>query len=190
MPGVFNINIKDGIVYKSLSDSNKAQKIQKRIKTEKNKYIYHITNSCKLPIIGEYIPECIDVNTNGSYSMKFIEGINLMDLLKKEDDECKNAGWISKEIKLEKNIIEDIIVELTNLEEKLYEYNKQYTLRGDWYLHNLIYNINSKRIYNVDLEGFYTYCYKHKNCNPVCKPETLSKHYKHLKEYIALSSNM
>ena len=186
MPGIFNINIKDGIVYKSFNNENAYGKsLQKKIKYDMEKYIYYITNSYKLPIIGQYIPECIDVNnTNGSYSMKFIEGINLMDLLNKNDNACKSAGWISKEIKLEKGMIEDIVIELTNLEEKLYEYNKQYTLRGDWYLHNLIYNINSKRIYNVDLEGFYTYCYTDKNCNPVCNPKNLSNHYKNLRKYI------
>ena len=89
--------------------------------------------------------------------MKYIEGINLMDILKKKDKKCLIAGWNSKELKLNFDTGKDILKNLLYIENKLHEYSKNYSLRGDWFLHNLIYDTTRKQIYNIDLEGFYSY---------------------------------
>ena len=159
MPGVFNIKISDGIIKKILNTNNlTAKKIIKELKNPENLKIYKIhLVSNNLPIIGNFIENPIDIKDNGDYSMKYIEGINLMDILKKQDEKCLIAGWDSKELKLNFETGKDILKHLLYLENKLHEYGKIYSLRGDWFLHNLIYDIKKKQIYNVDLEGFYSY---------------------------------
>ena len=159
MPGVFNIKINDGIINKILNSSNSiAKKIINELKNPDNlkNYKIHLL-SHNLPIIGKFIENPININDNGNYSMKYIEGINLMDILKKKDEKCLIAGWDSKELKLNSETGEDILKHLLYLENKLFEYSKIYSLRGDWFLHNLIYDTKRKKIYNIDLEGFYSY---------------------------------
>ena len=159
MPGVFNIKISDGIIKKILNTNNlTAKKIIKELKNPENLKIYKIhLVSHNLPIIGNFIEKPINIKDNGNYSMKYIEGINLMDILKKQDEKCLIAGWDSKELKLNFETGKDILKHLLYLENKLHEYGKIYSLRGDWLVHNLIYDIKKKQIYNVDLEGFYSY---------------------------------
>lgn len=166
MPGVFNIKINDGIINKILNRSNlTAKKIIKELKNPENLKIYKIhLVSNNLPIIGNFIENPIDIKDNGDYSMKYIEGINLMDILKKNNPKCKIAGWNSKELTLNHEIGIEIIEQLLYLENKLNEFSKIYSLRGDWFLHNLIYDITRKQLYNIDLEGFYSY---HGN-SPMC----------------------
>jgi hypothetical protein len=43
--------------------------------------------------------------------------------------------------------------------------NKHGSLIGDWALHNIIYDLESKKLLNIDLEGFYTYPKVHNNGN-------------------------
>lgn len=160
MPGVFNIVIANKIVYKILNDINKTGiQILCELKDKKNldKYIKEL-NSYNLPIIGKFIERPINIEYNGSYTMNYIEGINLMDILKKNDTKCKISGWVSKEIIVNKKIGIEILKQLIFLENELYNYSKIYSLRGDWFLHNLIFDINKNCIYNIDLEGFYSYC--------------------------------
>lgn len=159
MPGVFDIRIDNGYVYKTLNKRNKtAIQISSELKNENKlkEYIAQL-NSYKLPIIGKFIKPPSNTHNNGNYDMKYVEGINLMDILKENNEKCKKAGWNSKEVKLEKYIGMDILNKLFILESSLYEYSKSFSLRGDWFLHNLIYDLNDKEIYNIDLEGFYTY---------------------------------
>jgi hypothetical protein len=159
MPGVFNIKISNDIVYKSL---NKGNNIGSRIITELsnidnyNHYLIKL-NSNILPIIGKYIKEPLLIERNGNYTMNRVNGYNLMDLLKKKHKLCKIAGWSSKQLKLHTNICIKILIALFELEYSLYLYNKNNKLDGDWFLHNLIYDIKDQQIYNIDLEGFYSY---------------------------------
>ena len=159
MPGVFKIQINNEIINKILNTANlTAKQISNELKDEENlkKYLIHV-NSYNLPIIGKFIEKPLNIEENGSYSMKYIKGINLMDILKKNNPLCKTAGWNSKEIKLNRETGIEILKELLLLENELYRYSKSYSLRGDWFLHNLIYDISRNQIYNIDLEGFYTY---------------------------------
>jgi len=159
MPGVFKIQVDNGIMTKQLNTNNStARKILQELKVAENLKIYKIQlNSHSLPIIGQFIEKPINIKDNGNYTMKYIEGLNLMDILKKQDEKCFIAGWDSKELKLNFETGKDILKHLLYLENKLHEYGKIYSLRGDWFLHNLIYDIKKTQIYNVDLEGFYIY---------------------------------
>lgn len=159
MPGVFKIQINNEIINKILNTTNlTAKQISNELKDKENlkKYIIHV-NSYNLPIIGKFIEKPLNIEENGSYNMKYIKGINLMDILKKNNPLCKTADWNSKEIKLNRETGIEILKELLLLENELYRYSKSYSLRGDWFLHNLIYDISRTQIYNIDLEGFYTY---------------------------------
>lgn len=166
MPGVFNINVKENIIYKDLNINHPTGKnINKELKTDSNYELYkQYLNSHNLPIIGRFISSPISIERNGNYSMNFIDGINLMDLLEPNHKLCKFAGWNSKNIKLDKNTCVDILRKLNLLINDLHQYSKKNSLRGDWFLHNLIYEPLNKKIYNVDLEGFYTYY----NDSPMC----------------------
>ena len=157
MPGVFYITVKNDIVYKKLNKNNSTGKnIIKQLKDNVKIYKNQL-NSHTLPIIGQFIPPPILVENNGNYNMHLINGINLMNILNKNNNLCKIAGWNSRELKLSKKMCINILKQLFFLEINLYKYNKKYSLRGDWFLHNLIFDISKNKIYNVDLEGFYTY---------------------------------
>lgn len=167
MPGVFDIKIVENIVYKNLSPSHITAKQLKNDlsnETENVKYKNIIQNSCNLPIIGKYISSALNVHNDGSYEMKYIIGINLMDILNNNHSLCKTAGWDSKEVTVNNDVAIKLYNELICLEHDLNIYSKKYTLTGDWFLHNLVYDIEKNEILNIDLEGFYTY----KQPSPMC----------------------
>ena len=167
MPGVFNIKIENDIVYKELNIKNPTgRNLKNKLSNnekEINEYKKHL-DSYKLPIIGKFTAPPLSVNDNGNYTMKFISGINLMDILDKNDPLCKNARWKSKEIKPNNDISINILKQSFILEHSL-NLHKNLSLRGDWFLHNMIYNEQNNIIYNVDLEGFYSYFGKSAMCD-------------------------
>ena len=168
MPGVFNIKIENDIVYKELNTNNSiARKIKNKLSNnedELKKYKKHL-DSYKLPIIGKFIQPPLSVADDGSYTMKFIPGINLMDILDKNNHLCKNVSkWKSKEIKPDYNTTINILKQISVLENAL-NLCENLSLRGDWFLHNLIYSEQDNIIYNIDLEGFYTYSSKDDVCD-------------------------
>ena len=158
MPGVFNIKIENEIVYKTINIKNSTGRpLKNKLNDKKQLDLYkkHL-DSYKLPIIGKFIPPPLTVGDDGSYTMKFISGINLMDILDKKDQLCVGAGWKSKEIKPNNDNSINILKQSYILEHSL-NLHKNLSLRGDWFLHNMIYNEQDNIIYNVDLEGFYSY---------------------------------
>ncbi len=158
MPGVFNIKIENDIVYKTINTKNPTGRSLKNKLNNKNQLDLYkkYLDSYKLPIIGKFIPPPLTVGDDGSYTMKFIPGINLMDILDKEDKLCMSAGWKSKEIKPNNDNSINILKQSYILEHSI-NLHKNLSLRGDWFLHNMIYNEENNIIYNVDLEGFYSY---------------------------------
>ncbi len=115
-----------------------------------NKYIFH--------------PEKITIENDGSYYSKFIKnGIRLYDI---------NSNSI-----LDYKILNKIENKLIDLQNDLNKYVKTNKLSGDWALHNLIYCLDTNKIYNVDLEGFYTYPLIHDNgnCDINCCNERFDK---------------
>lgn len=159
MPGVFDITIKENKVYKKVNKHNSiGQNLITQLKNPTNRIRYvKALNSNNLDIIGEFIPPPLEIYDNGDYNMEEINGINLMDILPKNNPLCINARWKSKELTLDKTLCKCILEQLLVLESRLYRYNKITKLSGDWFLHNLIYDSSMNKIYNIDLEGFYTY---------------------------------
>ena len=122
------------IKYETRSQKILANKIKKKFLNYKN-IIENIHKVNFLPSIKGY-----DVENDGSYKCKFINGYRL--------DRIENLELETKEIY-------KIKIEILKLKSILNEnVNK---LSGDWALHNLIYSINDNKIYNVDLEGFFSY---------------------------------
>lgn len=144
--GLFDlyINDKHQIIYKKIKKNIDNISIYKNI-------IYNLKNN---PILSKYIlkPENIQIKEDGSYFSMFVKnGIRLYDI-------------DSKKV-IDNNILIKIKESVKYLQKDLNEYVKNNTLNGDWALHNLIYCLDTNKIYNVDLEGFYTYPFIHNNGN-------------------------
>ena len=105
-------------------------------------------------ILKEYIHDIknIVIENDGSYFCSFIKNnIRLYDINKDSDISDDNL------IKIKNAII--------NMKIILNKYCEKNKLKGDWALHNLLYCFDTNKIYNVDIEGFYTYPYIHNNGN-------------------------
>ncbi len=144
--GLFDIyiNKKELIIYKKIrckiDNITKYKNIIYNLKTKSilNKYIYY--------------PEKVNIEDDGSYYSKLIEnGIRLYD--------------INSNTQIDIKILKKILDCVKYLQNDLNEYVKTKILNGDWALHNLIYCLDMNKIYNIDLEGFYTYPYIHNNGN-------------------------
>ena len=148
--GVFDIfiNTNENILYKK----NKKNNLFDNIENYK-KIIYGIKSN---PVLCEYIfePEKIYIEDDGSYYSSYIKnGILLYD--------------INSNSRIDDIILDNLKRSIQDMKKKLNNYVKTNKLSGDWALHNLIYCLDTNKIYNVDLEGFYTYpfIYDNGNCN-------------------------
>lgn len=104
-----------------------------------------------LEFLGKHISKLRKVYRTGSYSGSYHAGYNLYMLNIKEI-------YPNKDLLTDQRIIADIKVAVVELIGALEKYQCKYqTITGDWNLQNLIYDIELKRIVNVDLEGFYSY---------------------------------
>ena len=105
-------------------------------------------------ICGHKLRNNIYITNDGSYYCEYIKnGIRLYDI-------NINSNIDKIILKHLKECIIDIKKDLNNYCTRIKKLN------GDWALHNLVYCIDTKQIYNVDLEGFYTY--PHINHNDQC----------------------
>ena len=192
MPGVYDIVINGDIVEKRLNDNHAISlKIKDKLKSVEESTIFMdiIKNSHELEIIGPYINKCTEVNRDGSYTSPFITGINLMDILPADHPLCAISLFKSQYIQITEFVAKKILKKLFELEMTLHKYNKREDLVGDWFLHNLIYNIESDNIINVDLEGFYTYRNKNHESDltyylpmqfDACREELLCRYNTHI----------
>ncbi len=114
----------------SLKDNNNYQK-----------YKNFIENTIYQSYIGKHVIKGYNVEPDGSYKSKYVDGYRLDRIDNSIDD-----GTLNK-----------IITQINKLKNVLNEANSKSTLGGDWPLHNLIYSIKDDIIYNVDLEGFFSY---------------------------------
>ncbi len=80
-----------------------------------------------------------NVKRNSGYSSLYVDGYRL-DKVNKETD---------------KDILLKIKKAVKKLKKNLDDNKKNLT--GDWDLHNLVYSIEDDKIYNIDIEGFFTY---------------------------------
>jgi hypothetical protein len=145
--GVFHIYINSDqtVVYKKPKNTKYGLRLKELLgnEVEFNKYSDIILNTHNDTILGRYTIKGFDIEDDGAYKCKYIHGYRLDRL-----QECK----IIIEDALLRNKISERIFELNRI---LIE-NSDYMI-GDWVLHNLVYSIDEDTIYNIDLEGFYTY---------------------------------
>ena len=133
------INKNQTIVYKIINNTKLGVKLKKSIQTDNDFNIYkNILENAHKKSYNHTIP-VFDIERNGSYKSKYINGYRI-DKLNKS---------------INKNLLKKIIFQINILKKDLY--NNEKILSGDWALHNLIYSIEDDKIYNVDIEGFYTY---------------------------------
>ncbi len=88
-----------------------------------------------------------DVKGNGSYKSEFINGYTLYELM-------VFNSVIDTDIKKKKLILEKKNI-IESLEKFKINFNKEKCREGDWNINNLIYCLKTKKIYNIDLEGFF-----------------------------------
>ena len=150
--GIFDIYLdsKNGVVLKKAKKNNL---ISGKLSDpdEQQYYKMLLCSLCSTPILGKYMLEAYDITVAGDNKTRYVEGINLY-----------NTPSVAKKA-------QDIIPVVKKLQADLNEYSANYKLFGDWGLHNLIYEESSRRIYNVDIEGFYTYprVFDNGNCDIV-----------------------
>lgn len=133
------VNNNKKIVYKIINNTKLGVKLKKSIQTDDNFNIYkNILENAHKKSYNHTIP-VFDIERNGSYKSKYINGYRI-DKLNKS---------------INKNLLKKIIKQINILKKDLH--NNEKILSGDWALHNLIYSIEDDKIYNIDIEGFYTY---------------------------------
>lgn len=98
----------------------------------------------KLDFINKHIVDVHEVFRNGGYSSSYIDGLNLAVLMNHNCEKSYDAV--------------DIVYAIDELLESIRNHVELHgKFYGDWMPQNLIYDIDNKRIVNVDLEGFFLY---------------------------------
>jgi len=101
------------------------------------------------PILGPYFPSIDKIRRDGGYRSSYVEGYNLLQVR----DAVRRGCPLSSEVQAS-----ELTVAIDELLAALKRYQAENgTLFGDWALHNLIYDKDARRIYNVDVEGLYSY---------------------------------
>jgi hypothetical protein len=120
-----------------------------RNKSEFERYSALLTLLPKDENLGKHVPDVHSVQRGGGYESTLVEGHNLLSLRDQvRDTRSLDAGIRSSELL---RAIDELLNSLNA--ERL----RSGTAKGDWALQNLIYEISTRRIKNVDLEGFFTY---------------------------------
>jgi|ETNmetMinimDraft_31_1059906.scaffolds.fasta_scaffold07637_4 hypothetical protein len=139
----FDIYINDTkqIIYKKV----KRKKVKRHSRFNLCKKDFHEYKNIILDIHNQNFCAIkgFDVEDDGSYKCKYIDGFTLYQIRKY----CKKDINIIKE---KSNII-------NSLENFKSEFFKKKNRSGDWHINNLIYSLEDKKIYNIDLEGYFTY---------------------------------
>ena len=147
MVGVYQIKVHRGIVYKSLrTDNEVGEKLWKRLRRPKNRQFFKnlIENMSKDHILGHHVVIGKCSNQRADYHSPLIQGYGLSEMERIEN-------LVTYQLV---NLLASIAVILKSLGE--YQRRHGYLI-GDWTLHNLIYQVGTGLILNIDLEGFYTY---------------------------------
>ena len=134
--GRFDIYKNNSFIYKKTKNNQHGIKLKYQINNNYKLYKFIIENSYKKNY--NHTIKGFDVENDGSYSCKYIEGYRL-DKINKD---------------FEQNLLNKIKKAVNNLKININD-NKQY-ISGDWGLHNLIYSLQDDKIYNIDIEGFFT----------------------------------
>jgi hypothetical protein len=133
----FYIYIDDSkeIIYKKIKKKKHQEKIQKDFEEYKN-IILDTNNENFCAIKG------FDIEYNGSYKCKYIKGFTLYQILNNSHN---------------REIIQEKLNIINAIENFKSEFNKTNITSGDWNFNNLIFCLNDKKIFNIDLEGYFTY---------------------------------
>ena len=147
MVGVYKIKVKDDRVYKYLQTTSEVgEKLARRLKKKKQLTIFkRLVETLHLDkTIGNYVVKGTCLSNRGDYYSPYISGICLV-----------NMGEIKR---LDTGQIISILLNGSLLLKALnaYQQLKGYLI-GDWTLHNIIFNVKTGYLVNIDLEGFYTY---------------------------------
>ena len=142
-PGIFKITIKDGIITKELKNIKDIMYIQVYYKIVKNLGAFSniIMNIHNNSLFGNFIEPALNIRGT-TYSMRYISNsicLNNFEEIKKLSIEIKED--IKKQIIIIFNILK----------------NNYPNIKGDWMPWNLIYDKDSKKVLNIDLEGFFSY---------------------------------
>jgi len=162
MIGRFTIYINNdkNEIYKKIKNNKLGKRLKKKLQNKKEFSIYkHILlNTINNPVFGIHTLLCYDIEKDGSYKCKYKKGYRLDKLLTEEGtaltegDGSRKLTTLNNEYKdIDKNKIKNQIMKLQNILSNNFK-----NISGDWALHNLIYSIDDDKIYNVDMEGFYT----------------------------------
>jgi len=147
MVGVYQIKSHGNYIYKYLKRDNEVgEKLLKRLKNPKQLDIfkYLIENLYRNSLFGKHVVKGHCLTNRGDYMSPLIIGPCLAD----------NQRLAS----LPNNTLVEILVAIGILTKSLtsYYFKKGYII-GDWTLHNIIFNLKTGQLLNIDLEGFYTY---------------------------------
>lgn len=129
-------------VYKKVRKSTKeGKKLTQKLKDPYTFKHYKdlITNTGRYPY-RNFTISGYDVEPDGSYKCKYIKGY-VLESLKKYKIRNRERSKIIKAL----------------MEFKVFHKKYVNKLNGDWAPCNLVYSIEDERIYNIDLEGFFTW---------------------------------
>jgi len=138
----FFISNDDSVIYKQNNHSD--QTFSKLLKNQENYDAFEkILNGTLFTLsMAKHVCKGFDLESDGSYKMKFLQGYRL-DLLESYNFDTSLAKSISDQCEI--------------LLESLTETNQEGKFFGDWATHNLVYSSELNMILNIDLEGFLTY---------------------------------
>ena len=149
MPGVYRLEIHSGQIWKQLRpDHEVAQALVRSFghRRARNRYRHIIETSHRLPHIGKHIVtgKLFPSKPFGAYRSPFLSGPTLQEASHLEITSlCERVRCI---------------IALSSISTALRAFvHTQGYLIGDWTLHNMIWHEGTNTIYNIDLEGFYTY---------------------------------
>lgn len=147
MVGVYQIKPHGNYIYKYLKTDNEVgEKLLKRLKKTKQLEIfkYLIENLYLNTLIGNHVVKGTCLANRGDYMSPLIIGPRLSDK--------------HRLMSLSNNTLVELIIAIGILTQSLTQYyvDKGYII-GDWTLHNIIFNLKTGQLVNIDLEGFYTY---------------------------------
>lgn len=140
--GWFDIYILDDniTIYKKNKKRGLGPYLKKKIKKDKAYLSYKEKIEESYKTENNHTIRGYDVERDGSYKCMYIEGYRLD--------------------RISDNINSDILIKIKEatiiLRKSLNDNNN---LSGDWALHNLIYSVVDNKIYNIDIEGFFSYKY-------------------------------
>ena len=147
MVGVYNIIVRNNTVFKYLNkETEVGSKLSNKLKNQRENMIFKaiIENSYKYDIIGPHIVKGYIIGNKFNYKSPLIKGPRLDNL-----PQLFKLSYIHQIFVL--YAIGELLTSLTE-----FKIANRY-ISGDWMPHNIIWNVSTYKLVNVDLEGFYTY---------------------------------